>query len=157
MSISQKIANAIEVLAGAMLLGLCDCSGSTEFESKMVALIQKCSDMANCRIQLSDVTTFDWDRLYAFKYTATEENRNQALEIKDEGFTEFLRQLVFVKDGKIVFQESQPTNVEGLIKNEVVFDIPDDSSFKSYPHEVMFSVVEMSGKAGPYYLLKQVQ
>src|SRR3954452_22674588 len=150
MSVFQNIANAIEVLAGAMLLGLSDCSGSTEFERKMVARIQKCSDMANCRIQLSDVTAFDWDRLYAFKYTATEENRNQALGIKDEGFTEFLRQLVFVKDGKIVFQESEPTNIEGPMKNEVVFDIPDDSSFKSYPHEVLFSVLETNGKAGPY-------
>ena len=127
-------------------------------ETKIVSQIgQSCPDRASCRIRIRAITWFDWDKMYVFKYNATEADRERALGTRDRGFRELERQLVFTKGSTIVFQESEPKDIEGLVKNEVVFDIPDTASYKSYPPDAVFSVKEMRGKAGTYYELNQVQ
>jgi hypothetical protein len=93
--------------------------------------------------------------MYAFKYTATKQDREKALGMTDDGYRDLERQLVFLKNGKLVFQESEPTNAEHPIKNEVVFDIPDTESFKSYPHGTVFSVTALRSDSGPYFQLSR--
>ena len=141
----------------AAILILSGCVGSRTMELKIVSSIRECPDPVKCRVKLADLTNFDWDRMYAFKYVATKLDRELALGTKDQEFTELERQIVFVKDGRIVFQESEATNVEHPIKNEVIFDIPDDATSKSYVHGVVFSAIEKRGEDGPYFLLKQVE
>jgi hypothetical protein len=152
------ILSAIVLFGVCALVALSGCSRSRKIEKKIIALIaHSCPDRASCRIRVDQATSFNWDRLYVFKYTATEKDREQALGMKDDGYRDLERQLVFLKNGKIVFQESEPTNVEHPIKDEVVFDIPDAAAFKSYANGAEFSVTQVTGESGPHYQLSQVR
>ena len=141
-----------------ILLTLPGCPRSGKVEQEIVSEIsQKCGDRGSCRIQIDRAALFDWDKMYAFKYTATAQDRERVLGTKAVGYRDLERQLVFLKDGKVVHQESEPTNVEHPVRNEVVFDIPDSAAFKSYPHEAAFWVNRLSSSAGPYYELSEVR
>jgi hypothetical protein len=146
------------VAAGGLLWTVSGCARPGKVERELVSQItQKCGNRGSCRLQIDQLASFDWDRLYAFKYTATEQDRERALGTKDVGYRDLERQLVFLKDGKIVHQESESTNVEHPVKNEVVFDIPDAVAFKSYPRGTVFSINQLNGSSGPYYELSEVR
>lgn len=143
---------------GCSLFPLFGCSRSGKVETALVAQISRaCAGQASCRIRIDQATSFDWDKMYAFKYTATEQDREHALGMKDIGYRDLERQIVFLKDGKIVHQESEPTNVEHPVKNEVVFDIPDAVAFKSYSRGTEFTVDRLNGKLGPYFQLREAR
>ncbi len=145
------------VAASLLAFALFGCSpGSRKLESKIARHIEKCFGTRPCTIVLGNITSFDWDRFYAFKYTASQSDREKAMGVPDPHFKELMRQIIFLKAGQIVYQESEPTNVEHPIKNEVIFDIPDDSSFKVYSRNTRFAVSKQDGEDGKYYLLKQV-
>jgi hypothetical protein len=146
------------VILASMLLCLPGCTRSGKVERALVSQItQSCRDQAPCQIRVDQATWFDWDKMYAFKYTATEPDREKALGMKDDGYRDLERQLVFLKNGKIVFQESEPTNAEHPIKNEVVFDIPDAEASKSFSRETVFSVTKLRSEAGRYFQLNQMK
>jgi len=150
----RKCNYAVAVLLILLLSGLVGCSTSGPVERSIVRLTrEQCRNQTPCQIRIEQATAFSWDKMYAFKYTATSKDRDAALGVKDEGYRELERQLVFLKDGKIVYQESEPTNVEHLVRNEVVFDMPDDAFFRSYPLGTVFSATVLSSTAGPYYRL----
>ena len=155
----RKCNYAVAVLLVLLLHGLVGCSTSGPVERSIVRLIrEQCRNQIPCQIRIEQATTFSWDKMYAFKYTATSKDREAALGIKDEGYRELERQLVFLSNGRIVYQESEPTNVEHLVKNEVVFDMPDEASFSSYPKGTVFSANEQrSSESGPYYRLAQLK
>lgn len=139
------------------LFCLSGCTRSGRLERSLISQISRtCRDQAQCRVSINQATWFDWDKMYAFKYTATKQDRETALGMKDDGYRDLERQLVFLKNGKIVFQESEPTNSEHPIKNEVVFDIPDAEAFKSFPREAVFSVNQARSEIGPYFQLSRV-
>ena len=145
-------------LFGSILCFLLGCSGSRGLENRMVTRIENnCASSPKCTLRMKDVTEFAWDRMYAFKYTASEKEVEDALGVKPGVFRELQRKLVFTKNGRIVFQEDEPTNVEHPIKDEVVFDIPDNASYRVYGPEVAFNVSKMTSEAGPYYELTQIK
>jgi hypothetical protein len=97
------------VIALGILSTLPGCARSGKLEREILSEIrQKCGDRGSCRIQIDRAALFDWDKMYAFKYTATEQDRERVLGTKDVGYRDLERQLVFLKDGKIVHQESEP-------------------------------------------------
>lgn len=142
------------MLAIQILVVASACTRRVSIEQKIVALIEaQCLDKTPCRIRIDQATPFKWDRIYVFKYTATQPDRDGVLGVKDQGYREMERQLVFMHDGKIAHEESEPTNVEHLLKNELVFDIPDNSFYKSYPSDTFFAVTKLESEDGRYYRL----
>src|ERR1700686_1433058 len=114
------------VLGGATVLGvrsllLCF-TGSPKFEMKMVASIAaNCQDHEDCTLRLQDVTSFEWDRMFAFGYGARESEIERVLGAKYHWGGEFQRKIVFMKGGKIVFHEEEPTDIEHPLKEEEAF------------------------------------
>jgi hypothetical protein len=99
---------AVVILAG-MLLYLPGCTRSGKIERALVSQItQSCRHQAPCQIQVDQATWFDWDKMYAFKYTATEPDRQKALGMKDDGYRDLERQLIFLKNGNLFFRRASP-------------------------------------------------
>ena len=128
---------------------------SRKVESKLVDRIGHCPNMETCVVEISEGTTFDWDRAYTFKYNACRAEREQAIGLPDAHFKELMRQMVVTKLGRVVYEESEPTNVEHPIKDEVIFDIPDGKSYQAYYRNTRFRVSKQDSEWGAYYLLKQ--
>jgi hypothetical protein len=137
-----------------LLLLVLSCSGSRQFESAVVERIHKCPARSNCRFAMTEVTRFDWDRFCAFKYTATASDRRKALGVQSRRSPDLQRQFVFMKGDRIVFSETEPTNVEHPIRDELIFEMPDAASFRCFARNASFQAIERAGSQGRYFLLR---
>jgi hypothetical protein len=115
-----------------LLLLLAGCSGPGPIERKIAARIERCHDPASCQIVMSEITDFQWDRMYAFKYVATLQQVKEALGTPPPQFTEFTRKIVFLNHGTVAYLEEDPTNIEHPVSGEVLFDIPDNAAYRAY-------------------------
>ncbi|MFZ1084409.1 MAG: hypothetical protein WAN35_05555 [Terracidiphilus sp.] len=103
------------------------------------------------------MTNFDWDKMYVFDGESSESDRTKALGTRDLGFQEFQPQFVFLKNGRIVHQESEPADVENPVKDEIWIDTGEEAYYHICTPLAFYSVTEATDKDGPYYTLKQVQ
>ena len=138
------------------------CGGETidpkSVEGRLVASITKnCEDSKVCTIRLRDATNFDWDKVYVFKYTATRDEIARVIGFPLPRYEEFKRKIVFLNAGKLAYSEADPTDIEGLINEEVVFDIPDNESYRTFSSNAVFEVTKVSFPRGVYYQLKSVR
>ena len=147
----------IVLVSGFSVALLSGCFGPGKVDREVLSQIVHCPDRSRCQVPIRSVTSFDWDEVYAFNGATTESERDSALGIKDEGFLEFLPQLVFTKNGRIVYQESEPSDVEHPIKDELIFERPDSTRYAVYSSGAVFSARQETGPEGSYYILKQVQ
>ena len=141
------------LLAGVSFLS--GCSGTRGTEKQIGAYIEKnCAGRTSCVVNLRGATPFEWDKVFAFKYSVKHSEIEQAIGAKITGYHELRRYLIFTKAGAVVHSEDEPTNVEHPIKNEVVFAMPDSASYQEYGIDTSFTVSQESSEAGPYYLLQ---
>ena len=127
-------------------------------EGKLVTRINTtCSESSGCIIRLRDVTDFAWDRVYVFKTTADQSGVEKVIGVPFPQYREFRRSMIFLKGGKLVYGEANPTDVEQLINHEVVFDIPDKELYRSYPPESEFEVTRKTFQGGVYYKLNLIE
>jgi hypothetical protein len=135
----------------------CKKETTSGFESKLVsAITTKCQSQAPCTLRIKDMTNFEWDKLYVFKYTASHEVVEKVIGKPLKDYNEFHRRIVFTHNGHIVFYEEEPTNVEHVINNEVVLDIPDSADYRVYGADSVFTVQKVSTSEGSYYQLRKV-
>lgn len=126
-------------------------------EGKLVTRIKTtCGESTKCTVRLRDVTDFAWDRVYVFKYTATQSELEKAIGAPFPQYVEFKRSIIFLKGGKLVYGEANPTDVEAPINDQVVFDIPDTDTYRSYSFESEFEVQRKHFER-PYYKLNLIQ
>jgi hypothetical protein len=113
-----------------------------------------CRHGAPCNVKLKDYTPFDWDKGFYFNDATTEEERSLILGVTDEGYQEIEGQYVFLKNGKLVYQESEPTNFEGTVPDELSIDTLSGKNFASFASDSSFTVSEESGSHGPWFSLQ---
>jgi hypothetical protein len=94
--------------------------------------------------------------MYFFTGQGNSQDRSDALGIREEGYKEFEEQLVFLKNGRIIYQENEPMNIEKRVKNDVVFLFAENRNFISFGPKATFTVSVEEGSDGPWYLLRQV-
>ena len=117
------------------------------------AISEKCHESPNCTVQLRELTPFEWDRMFYFD-TVPPADRQKAVgvQIKTE---EFRRQLVFLRDGKIVRNELLPTDVEKPVENEIAFQAGDRYGFMTCDREAVFAATRGDEGTGiPFFQLK---
>ena len=115
-----------------------------------------CQYADTCIVRITELTNFAWDRMYVFSYRATRDDIRKSLGVELPQYTEFTRKIVFLKEGKVIHSEEYPSNVEGLMNGEVVFDIPDNSVHKDYtPDTAVFNVTRRNFEKGVWFELKQ--
>ena len=147
---------AVLCLVGCALLAWCYFRSSGTLEGKIAAGIRRCPVGKPCRIKVSGFTPFEWDRAYMF-YSASKSEREELLGTADPSYQEGVRQFVFLKDSKIVFQESEPSNFEGPSENELI--IGDDTErpppiYSTFSYDAEFVATERESQYGPCYNLR---
>src|SRR6185436_10946050 len=126
-------------------------------EGRLVANIKKnCQGPTVCKIRLRDVTNFDWDKVYVFDYTATEDEIAKVVGFPLPRYDQFRRKMIFVDAGKLAYSEAEPTDIESLINDQIVFGIPDNESYREFGRDPLFEVNKRSFSRGVYYELKLV-
>jgi len=144
------------ILLGFLCLGLCLLLSSCRrknLEARIASNLKQCSYEKPCRLKLSDLTPFDWDRGYSF-YNGSKSDREKVLGVEDIGYQQDERQLVFLKDGRVIFQEGDENGVEAPTENELIFgpDTPRSGLlYSTFHHDDAFLVREMRSQNGIYY------
>jgi hypothetical protein len=136
----------------------CKKETTSGFESKLIsAITAKCQSQVPCTLRIKDVTDFEWDKLYVFKYTASREVVEKVIGNPLKSYNEFHRRIVFTDNGHIAFYEEEPTNIEHVINNEVIFGIPDSTDYRAYDADSVFTVQKVSTSNSSYYQLRKVR
>ena len=111
-------------------------------------------------MRLSDLTPFKWDRMFYFDYGVDPSDRRNAVGI---GFDthELEREIVFLRDGKVIDNEFLPTDVEKPIANQIVFETNgNDSSMSTFACDssaVFQATHDGFGTGTPFYVLRLVR
>lgn len=122
----------------------------------------KCSGTArSCQIDLSFIDWVDWDTMTVFASGMDNLEINRILGENVVGESSYPLSLVMVlrRDGRVVYVEEAPRNVEGYDGGEVEFYEDIDGSphrLVIYPHDAQMAVERLSGRNAPYYSLKCV-
>lgn len=147
----------VPITALCLFLALLGCERRGNVERGILHEIRRsCTGSNPCLIRIRDFTAFDWDKAYFFNNANTEQERSSALGTREEDYTEFEDQLVFLKNSRIVYQESEPTDVEKRMKNDIAFATSEGKNFTSFIPNAIFAVSIEEGPNGPWFLLKQV-
>jgi hypothetical protein len=146
------------ILTLALLLML-GCSKSGVLERRIGERVDACKADAPCIVRVKDLTDFPWDKMYVFSYGAYPEYIEKALGTPLPDYVEFQRRLVFLKNGKIVYREDEPTDIENLVNGEVTFAGMDtEPSYVSFtPDTAVFIAAKHKHSNGVAYSLTQVK
>ena len=151
------------LIVGALCLVVLQSCGTPaidphSIEGKLVTKIKTaCGESTGCTIRLKDVTDFDWDRVYVFNYAVTKDQIEKVIGAAFPRYEEFKRSIIFLKGGKIVYSEADPTDIESVINDQVVFDLAYGDNYKAYSAESRFEVQRKNFSRGVYYELRLIQ
>jgi hypothetical protein len=152
----------LSILVALSLLLLQSCGSKTidpnSVEGRLVANINKSCRSSNvCTIRVRDATNFDWDKMYVFKYTANRDEIVKVIGSPLPRYNEFKRKLIFVSGGKLAYSEEEPTDIESVINEQIVFGIPDNESYREFGSDPVFEVTKKNFSRGVYYEFKLVR
>lgn len=69
---------------------------------------------ADLTIDLTKILPFEWDSLYVFDYSVSQEEIDSILNGKYEYYDEFSSKIIFVKKNKVVRYETVPLKFQGI-------------------------------------------
>jgi hypothetical protein len=154
----------IFTLAVLMMLG---CSRPGPIERRVGKRVDSCQPDAPCVVRIKELTDFQWDKLYAFSDGAQRSDIEKAIGTPFPEFVEFTRRLVFLNDGKIVYREDEPTDVEHEVDGQVHYTGRDTEPYTglntepSYlmftPESAVFSAKSQEHSHGVAYVLTQMK
>lgn len=141
-----------------MMLG---CSRSGLIERRVGEKVESCKPGEPCVIRIADFTGFEWDKMYVFSYGAELSDIEAAIGTPFPNYVEFTRRLVFLKGGKIVYREDEPTDIERPVDGEVIFaeaeSYPVSAHWAYTPETAVFSAEKKKFDGGAYYALKRAK
>ena len=100
-----------------ILLAICLCSCQRSIKDKILVSVQENYKKDSCVISMKDFTPFEWDKMYIFCNYSGIEEVNDALEMDYPYFVDLVKQIIFMKSGKIVCHEEDygdPDDIEYL-------------------------------------------
>ena len=118
-----------------------------------------CVPSAPCIVKIKDVTDFQWDQLHVFEDGASLDEIQKSLGTDYSDYVEFKRRLVFLKDGRIIHLEDQPTDIERPVNGQVSFadSYPTNAHWSFTPETAVFRAEKKTFDGGVYYALTQVK
>jgi len=85
------------------------------FRNKVInAIDSRCEVEQSCRINMRDVTDFEWDKMVIYCEGVFAEDLNEALGIEYRNEAVFASGIVFMNNGEIVLEDSVKCDPEGL-------------------------------------------
>jgi hypothetical protein len=96
--------------------------------------------------------------MHVFEAGASLDEIKQSLGTEFPGYVEFTRRMVFLKDGRIVHREDEPTDIERPVNGEVSFaESYSDPHWSYTPETAVFRAEKKQFDRGVYYTLTQVK
>ena len=133
------------------------CSGSQTIEQRIGQRVNACS-ASPCIVKITDVTDFAWDQMHVFEYGATQDQIEKSLGTGFPNYVEFTRRMVFLKNGKIVYREDEPTNIERPGTGQVSFaESYTDPHWSFTLANAVFRAEKKQFSGGVHYVLTQVK
>lgn len=133
------------------------CSCNNTIESRIANRLKQC-DSVECKINITEYTNFEWDTAYYFETPVSQAVINKIIGFKYQNYQEFTRPLIFIRNRKVVYYENNPSSIESLTKNQVVFNgLTDTTVCKiiSSSNPVFKGYTEKNGEIN-YYRLEQM-
>lgn len=152
------IGRLVAVLSVFLAFAGCNRVMPTSIEGRIGrAINDRCRPAARCVIPLREVTPFEWDRMFYFDYDVSSAARQSAIGLPVHT-EELRRQLVFLRNGKVVRNDLLPTDIEKPVENELVFEADDERShWLSCDRAAQFEVTRDSfGTGVTFFRLKIV-
>lgn len=142
-----------------MIFGGCANNQNDGIEKDVANKIElACKESDDCVIDLKSIAKFDWDKMYVFKYGVTSKDIDKIIGTPAGPYTEFTRKIIFALKGKVVYKEENPSDIESLVNGEVVFEMPDTSTYQAYTSsQAKFIAHKKEFYKGIYYELRLVQ
>jgi hypothetical protein len=130
--------------------------GNNSFEKKIAAEIEKNQTQEKCIVNIKNLTDFDWDKMYVFNYSLSNEDIYKILKTKDIalGMNDNIRRIVFMNGNKVALCDEEISEIENYTPNEVIFPIPDSLNYGEYkPTDAIFSAsIRKEGEIKYYQL-----
>jgi hypothetical protein len=135
------------------------CTKIVTIEQRIVQKANSCNVQSSCVIRVKELTDFDWDEMHAFSEGASQQFIEKALGIPFPDYVEFKRRIVFLKAGKLVHREDEPTDIEHPIDGQVNFaeSYAEPSHWSFSPETAVFNVERHKCSHGSIYLLTQLK
>lgn len=130
---------------------------TNNFDAKIVSYLKDNCNNFPCTIRISEITNFEWDRMYVFSKGATMEIIQEAVGQYIPEKTQFTRKIVFTKNDNVVHYEELPTIIDEIVSNQVYFDNVEDDKREIYTVEnAVFEAREYSLGDRNYFQLNQI-
>jgi hypothetical protein len=123
-------------------------------ERKIGKRIDNCQPNTDCIIKIAEITDFQWDKMFVFHYGVPFDEIQKHIGTEYGSYKEFKRQLVFIKDGKVIHQENLLTHISDTVDGAVQFDgleynhpllfTPDTAVFKAQKYTVGYGDINYS-------------
>jgi hypothetical protein len=134
------------------------CSRSGLVERRIGERVNACKPTITCVVRITDVTDFQWDQMHVFEYTASRDTIEKSLGTQFPNYTEFTRRIIFLRSGRIVHREDEPTDFERLVNGQVSFAESYTEPHWSYtPETAVFRAQKQQFEGGAYFTLTQVK
>ncbi len=155
--LAMKRFSIIRILILILMFG---CSKSGLIEQAIGEKIEDCKLDVPCIVKIKDLTSFQWDEMHVFSYGSDIGEIEKTLRTKFPNYVEFKRRIIFLKDGKIVHWENEPTDIEAMTEGQVTFigmeNLPSQLSFTP-DNAVFIGVKYYPTSTGVAYSLKQIK
>jgi hypothetical protein len=141
------------------LLLTLNCTKSGLIEPLVVGRAKSCKPNTSCIIRMKELTDFEWDQMYVFSPGASQEFIEKSLGTPFPDYVEFKRRFVFLKAGKIVHREDDPTDIEHPIDGQVSFaeSYAEPSHWLFSPETAVFNAEKRVFGNGSIYIMTPVK
>lgn len=115
---------------------------------------RECINLQSCTVSIQELTHFKWDKMYVFKYNATEREIEQVVGQGLDECNEFTSKLIFMNRDSVVHFEEYEINIERPVNGELIFLMADADRFIAYtPTTAKFKATIRAFAKGSYYEL----
>lgn len=116
---------------------------------------ENCKLQTPCKIEISKITPFSWDEFYFFDAAILDIEVNKILgqKVFSAPFSGYTHRLVFLKNGKVVYQEEEPADLEGKLNGEIYFELNQAKKYAKFSENALFDVQKLKSSDGEHYLL----
>ena len=128
-----------------------------KLERKIAARIDRCQSSQSCEFRLSELTDFEWDRAFIFPAGTTRQEIETKLHASFPQQVDTMPLLVFMEDGRVVYEEEEAWHAEKAAVNGVTFDPATGERESEYDPNTMFSGTRTSYESGYLYSLKSLR
>jgi|GEM_PF-3174433 len=128
--------------------------GRTEFEKNVEEkFISDCDNVRICRLDIKEITQFDWDTMYVFKPTVSAAEIDDILGFKYPYFQDVAFRIIFIKDNQVVYHDDYFPNFDNSLTSILKFNFEDSEYLKVSTQNAFFQIIQEKNIDGFYYHL----